>query len=207
VKVGIIGAGGVGSALGLALARAGHGVEYGVRQPAAAKHEPLRGHASVTSVAAAVSAAEVVILATPWAATEAALAGAGDLAGKPLLDATNPIGPGFALTHGLTDSGAEQVARWATTARVVKVFNSTGFENLASPVYPGARAVMFVCGDDAPACAIACELATDLGFEAVRVGALSKARLIEPVAMLWIQLAMVLGNGRNIAFGILRRDP
>lgn len=205
MKLGIIGAGNVGATLGAALARVGHRVVYGVRDPAAGKYIALLDHATVASIRDAVSTSEAVILATPWDAVESALTAAGDFAGKPLLDATNPIGPGFALTHGHTDSGAEQVSRWANDARVVKAFNSTGIENMANPTYDEARTAMFVCGDDESACTLACNLATELGFEAIRVGALSKARAVEPVAMLWVQLALVLGNGRNIAFGMLHR--
>lgn len=113
---------------------------------------------------------------------------------------------GFELTHGHTDSGAEQVARWATNAKVVKVFNTTGHENMADPTYGAARAAMFVCGDDDGACASALGLARELGFDALRVGGLSKARVLEPAAMLWVNLALVLGNGRGVAFGLLRRS-
>ncbi|HVE85160.1 MAG TPA: NAD(P)-binding domain-containing protein [Myxococcales bacterium] len=204
MKIGIIGAGQVGGALGRGLARAGHQVVYGVRDPQDAKHRALEP-AQVATVRGAVEAAEAVLLTTPWGGTEAALQAAGDFGGKPLLDATNPIGPGVALTHGHTDSGGEQVARWAKNAKVVKVFNSTGLENMVDPAYGKARAAMFACGDDEQACATAVKLAKDLGFDAVRIGALRLARVLEPMAMLWINLAVVLGNGRNVAFGLLRR--
>jgi len=208
MRIGIIGAGNVGGTLGRGLAKAGHAIVYGVREPLEEeKHRELRHtNAEVRSVREAVTGAEAVILATPWNAAQAALAAAGDFDGKPLLDATNPIGPGFALTHGHTDSGAEQVARWATNAKVVKVFNTTGLENMADPQYGQARAAMFVCGDDDPACALALGLARELGFDALQVGGLSKARVLEPAGLLWINLALVLGNGRSVAFGLLRRN-
>lgn len=207
MKIGILGAGNVGTTLGRGLARAGHELLYAVREPDRAELDALRRDgAAVLAVRDTVERADLVLLATPWASTEAALASAGDFQGKPLLDATNPIGPGLSLTHGHTDSGAEQVARWAKGAKVVKVFNTTGVENMANPEYPDGRVAMFICGDDARACAIALELCHDLGFEAIRVGGLAMARVLEPAAMLWIQLAIVLGNGRNIGFGLLRRD-
>jgi predicted dinucleotide-binding enzyme len=202
--IGIIGAGNVGSAIGLGLMRAGHQVVFGVRDPEAYA-ELAQAGGTLASVPEAVARAEAVILATPWNATEAALAGAGDLGGKPLLDATNPIGAGFALTHGHTDSGGEQVARWARNARVVKVFNTTGFETMANPRFGEARAVMFACSDDEAACAVALGLAQDLGFEALPAGPLRMARLLEPFGLLWINLALVRGHGRGIAFGLLRR--
>jgi 8-hydroxy-5-deazaflavin:NADPH oxidoreductase len=206
MRLAIVGAGSVGATLGAGLARAGHKITYGVRDVASEKHVALRAHAALASVRDAVAVSDAVVLATPWNAAEAALEAAGDFAGKALLDATNPIGPGFQLTHGWSDSGAEQVARWAKNAQVVKVFNSTGAQNMGNPLYGDTRSVMFVCGDAQPACATAAKLATDLGFDAIEVGPLSKARTLEPLAMLWIQLAMVLGNGRDTAFGILRRS-
>lgn len=206
MKIGIIGAGNVGGALGTAMARAGHEVAFGVRDPSDAKHDGLRsGRARVVSVRDAVEAADVVLLTTPWNAAQSAIESAGDLAGKTLVDATNPIGPGFALTHGHTDSGGEQVARWAKNAKVVKAFNTTGYENMANPVYGDRRVVMPVCGDDDASCELVATLAADIGFEALRVGGLSQARLLEPMAMVWIRLALVQGYGRDIAFGLLRR--
>lgn len=202
MKVGIIGAGNVGQTLGGGLAKAGHEVLYGVRDPKAEKYAELAGAVTVRE---AVETADAIIVATPWAHTEDAVRSAGDFGGKPLLDATNPIGPGFVLTHGHDDSGAEQVQRWATNARVVKVFNSTGRENMADPSYGDRRGAMLVCGDDDDACAVAKTLAEDVGFETVVAGDLKEARLLEPLAMLWIKLAMVRGEGRNFAFGFLRR--
>lgn len=207
MKIGIIGAGNVGATLGRALAKTGHVVVYGVRDAESPKLEALRQEgATLISAREAVARSEAVLLATPWGATESALRELGDLGGRPLLDATNPIGPGLTLTHGQEDSGGEQVARWATNARVVKVFNTTGSENMARPSYGAARAAIFVCGDDDEACALALGLARDIGFDALRVGPLAKARVLEPVGLLWIKLALVLGHGREVALGVLRRD-
>ena len=203
MKIAIIGAGNVGGTLGRGLARAGHRIIYGVRDPKDAKHEGLKP-AEIATVRGAVEAADAALLTTPWNGAEAALAAAGDFGGKPLLDATNPIGPGFTLVLGQHDSGGEQVARWAKNAKVVKAFNTTGVENMANAAYGPSKAAMFVCGDDQAACEVAMTLARDLGFEAIRTGGLSGARILEPVAMLWIKLAMG-GMGRNIAFGLLRR--
>lgn len=204
MRIGVIGAGRVGGTLGRGLGAAGHEVIYALRGeevPERLRHE----RASTGTVREAVERSEVLILATPWAATEAALAEAGDLGGRPLLDATNPIGAGMALTHGHDDSGAEQVQRWAPTARVVKVFNTTGMENMADPKYGDHRALMLAAGDDEAAVQIAVGLASDLGFEALSFGPLKNARLLEPFGRAWIELALVRGQGRSIAFGLLRR--
>jgi 8-hydroxy-5-deazaflavin:NADPH oxidoreductase len=205
MNIAIIGAGSVGSTLGFAFSKAGHTVTYAVRDPLDAKHSKLLAHASLAKLRDAVSKCELAVLATPWNAAEEALREAGDFATKVLVDATNPIGPGFSLTHGHTDSGAEQVARWAPSARVVKAFNTTGFENMANPTYRAASVAMFICGDDQAASTTVEGLAREIGFDPMLAGPLSKARLLEPVAMLWIQLAVVFGQGRNFAFGILRR--
>lgn len=206
MNLAIIGAGRVGSTLGRGLAAAGHAVHYARRDPSTPTPPELdHPGASTGTAAAVVGRSDAVILATPWADTEAALASVPDFGGRPLLDATNPIGPGFQLTHGHTDSGGEQVQRWASSARVVKVFNSTGMENMARPQYPTGASMMLACGDDADAVAIALGLAKDLGFDAHAFGGLSSARYLEPFAMVWIRLALVHGLGRDVAFGLLRR--
>jgi len=82
-------------------------------------------------VAGAAAFGEVILLATPWSGTEQALRSAGNLSGKIVLDATNPLKAdlsGLALGH--TTSGGEQVAAWAAGAKVVKIFNTTGFGNM-----------------------------------------------------------------------------
>lgn len=206
MRIAIIGAGSVGGTLGRAWRRAGHDVTYGVRDPGGEKARALAvDGARVASPAGAVAGAEAVLLATPWAATREALAALGDLGGRPLLDATNPIGPGFELAVGHDDSGGEQVQRWAPTARVVKILNTTGAENMADPRIQGQAATMPYAGDDEAACRIAAGLAADLGFEPVSAGGLRSARLLEPLGMLWITLALKLGHGRDIAFRLLRR--
>ncbi len=206
MDIAVIGAGRVGSTLGRGLAAAGHTIHYAQRDPAAEVSERLRHDGATTGRAADVVArSQVVLLATPWAAAEAAVSGL-DFGGRPLLDATNPIGPGMVLTHGHDDSGGEQVQRWAPTARVVKVFHTTGMENMAQPAYPGGSTMMLACGDDPEAVQLAVGLAKDLGFDAHPFGKLAEARYLEPMAMVWIRLAMVHGWGRGFAFGVLRRD-
>ena len=199
--IAIIGAGNVGSTLGRRFGEAGHAVVYGVRSPTDPKHAGL----PVETISGAAAAADVVILTTSWAGAHDALVAAGDLAGKVLVDATNPIGPGMVLTHGTNDSGAEQVARWAPGARVVKAFNSIGREVMANPRFGDARAVLVLCGDDADACDTVARLAADIGFDPLRIGPLTRARFIEPAALVWITAAPVLGT-REFAWGLLRRS-
>jgi len=143
---------------------------------------------------------------TPWQVTEDAIKQAGTLAGKIVVDCTNPLKADFSgLVLGHTTSGAEQVTAWAKAAKVYKAFNQTGFNNMRAPSLEGRRAVMFVCGDDAGHKPTVLKLASDLGFEAIDAGGLAIARLLEPYAMLWIHLAHAQGLGRDFAFGLLRR--
>src|SRR3954471_11318147 len=207
MRIGIIGAGSVGGALGRGWARAGHEVTFGVRDASDPKVQKLVAEtgAKAASVADAASGAEVVVLATPWGATQDAVKSAGGLAGKGVFDCTNPLAPNLSgLTHGFDTSAAEQIASWAPQARVVKVFNTTGADNMANPDYHGVAAPMCSCGNDADAKATAARLASDLGFDPVDAGNLEQARLLEPLALLWIRLAYVQKQGRENAFKLLR---
>jgi long-chain acyl-CoA synthetase len=211
MRIAIIGAGNVGGTLGKIWAAKGHEVTFGVRSPDSEKALALvtetGGRAKVTAVGAATAGAEIVLLATPWEVTESAVRAAGDLAGKVLVDCTNPLSADLArgLEIGHTTSGAERVSEWAKGARVVKAFNSTGWNIMADPAIDGRRAAMFVCGDDAQAKNDVIELAMDAGMETIDAGDLKVARLLEPYAAFWIHLAYRQGLGREYAFVIARR--
>jgi hypothetical protein len=208
MTIAIIGAGNVGQALAKAFLREGESVFLGVSDPARYRSvvSALGPAARLGSVAEAVAAAEVAILAVPYEAAGTVADSIPDWQGKVLVDATNPLAPGLAgLSVGTTTSGAEEVARLARNARVVKAFNTTGAENMENAAYPGARPFMPVCGDDASARATVIALATRIGFDAVDLGDLRSARYLEPFAMTWIHLAIKLGYGRNFAFALLRR--
>jgi predicted dinucleotide-binding enzyme len=186
MRVAIIGSGNVGSALAQALRRAGHVVIFGLRSPET-------GQPDQAGIAGA--AAEVV-------------AAAGGFAGKVVSDATNPLGmgdAGFGLTIGFDTSGAERIAALAPQARVFKAFNQTGFENMADSRPYTARPVMFVAGDDPPGKQVVLTLGADAGFEAVDIGGLRAARLLEPFAMLWIELARKRGLGPDFTFALQRK--
>jgi len=129
----------------------------------------------------------------------------GSLAGKIVVDAINPLTPDFSLAIGHDDSAGETVARLAPGARVVKAFNTTGANNMADSRYGGGKLMMPVAGDDAAAKATVMSLAADLGFEPIDVGPLAMSRHLEPMAMVWIKLALVQKLGRNFGFALLRR--
>jgi 8-hydroxy-5-deazaflavin:NADPH oxidoreductase len=209
LKIAIIGAGNVGSALGRRWAALGHDIVFGVRDPTREKYQGLvvqtGGRARLDGNGAACRGADAVLLATPWPTTEAALQACGPLEGRILVDATNPLGADMRLLVGHTDSGGEQVARWSPGARVVKAFNTTGFNVMEDPVIGGRHAAMFLAGDDPAAKSVVADLATAIGFEAVDAGPLQSARMLEPLAQLWIHCAYRQGLTRDYAFHLIRR--
>jgi hypothetical protein len=201
MNIAILGAGNVGATLGKRFAEQGHAVSFGVPNPQKYADSGLPG--TVSAVAEAAQTAEIILLAVPYNAVEQAVKDCGELQGKILIDATNPLGmtdQGLALTTGFSTSGAEKIAALAPTARLVKCFNQTGFGNMAEP----RQSAMFVCGNDASANETVRQLAADIGFDAIAIGALDKARLLEPLAMLWIHLSFTTNLGREFAFRIQR---
>ena len=208
MRIAILGAGAVGGALAGVWVKAGHQVVLAARDPAAEKVRDLaaRTGASAATVAQAVAGAEAVLLATPWPAVAEALAAAGSLAGRILIDATNPLKPDLSgLDVAPGSSGAAYVASLAPGAHVVKCFNQTGWENMAGVHFPTGQPVMFVAGDDAGAKAAVRGLAREAGFEDADAGGLAAAALLEHLAMLWIHLMVKQGAGRSFAFGLLHR--
>lgn len=197
MRIAVIGAGNVGGRLGARWATNGHEVTFGVRDPSAAT---TPAGARATTVGEAVRDAEVVVLAVPWPAVPDALAAAGDLSGRVLIDATNRIGT---AKPGETASGGEEVARLAAGARVVKAFNTIGAENFSDLDYGAARPAGFFCGDDAEAKAVVSGLAEEIGFDPVDAGPLANAALLESLTLLWIRLTPALG--RRFAFAVLHR--
>ncbi len=209
MKIAVIGTGGVGATLGSRWAKGGHQVTFGSRDPGGEKVRSLLqgagGKATAAAISEAAASAEIVLVAVPWGAAQAAIEAAGDLNGKIVIDCTNPIAPGLQLALGATTSGGEQIAAWARGARVVKAFNSTGWENMADPLYHGRPTLMLICGDDADAKNTVSQLSQSLGFDTVDVGPLHASRLLEPFALVWIRLAGPQGMGRQIAFELVRR--
>lgn len=204
MKIAVVGAGNVGKALGKRLAATGHGVVYGVRDPARADGVPP---GSARPAAEAAAAAEVLLIATPWNATEAACRGLGDLGGRIVIDCTNPLGMtggGLGLVLGHATSGGEKVAEWCPGAHVFKTFNQTGFEIMADPTRFRPAPVMFVAGDSAAHKPAVLGLVRDVGFEAVDAGPLASARLLEPYAMVWIDQVVKRGAPRDFAFALAR---
>ena len=205
MNIAIIGTGNVGRALSTGWAAAGHTVIFGSRSPddpAVKELVATTGAGSrATTPPEAAQGAEVVLIATPWRVTQQVLKTLGDLSGKILVDATNPVGAAITAAG----AAAELIDGWTEGARVVKAFNTTGAKNMLEPNYRGVALDMFICGDDEAAKRVVSGLAKDLGFATVDCGPLSNASLLENLALLWIQLAYSLGNGTDIGFALLRR--
>ena len=205
--VALIGTGNVGSALGRRFAEQGHTVVYGSRDPAAADVVALlreTGHGALAlPPAQAAARSRVVVLAVPWTATEDVVRSLGDLSGKILVDPTNPrvmAVDGFA-DYALPDSNAERIARLAPGAQVVKAFSTLGAETMLDPQLAQGPVTIPVVGDDRAANELVATLAREIGLEAVDVGPLRHARIIEGLHYL---RANAIGGRVNFHFP---RDP
>jgi hypothetical protein len=213
MKIAIIGAGNVGTALGKAWAAAGHLVIFGVRNPAGGKTQPPTA-AGISSmpIPDAVRECSIVVIAVPWNAVADAAKAMGSVKGKVVIDCTNPLSlnaeGSLSLALGSTTSGAEEIERMLPGAQVAKAFNTYGFENFADSKYPGygdLKPVMFYCSDSDEANNVVATLAADLGFEPVSTGGLGMSRSLEPLALMWIRLAMRRDRNPNFVWAMLKR--
>jgi len=207
MNIGILGTGKMGSSLGKLWAAKGYKIMFGSRTLQKAKTLAKSiGQAEGGTIAEAAKFGRVVLLATPWRAASETLKAAGSLAGKVLIDCTNPPASDFAgLGGGHTTSAAEKIADWASGAKVVKAFNTIFWQNLGNPRFGSQNASLFYCGDEEEAKAVVAKLGQDLGFEPIDVGPLMNARYLESLAILWIELALGRGMGTDIAFKLIRR--
>ncbi len=211
MKIGILGAGNMGGTLGRLWSELGHEICFGLRDIESDKAQRARSamgkQARCGSAADAAEFADAVLIAVPWEATQQVLTPLAQLlAGKVLIDCTNPIKPDLSgLAVGHTTSAAEEIARWAPGARVVKAFNTVGANTLEDARYGDHSASMFICGDDETAKSLVAQLADEIGFEVIDAGPLVEARYLEPLALLWIHLAIRGKFGSKIAVKLLRR--
>jgi len=183
--VALIGTGNVGAALGKRFAEQGHTIFYGSRDPASRDVRELvaaTGHgASALTQAEAAAQADIVVLAVPWSAVEDVVRALPDLRGKIVVDPTNPrvtASDGFA-DYPIEDSNAERIARLAPGAQVVKAFSTLGTETMLDPSVAGGPVTVPIVGDDRAAKERVAALAREIGLEAVDVGPLRHARIIE----------------------------
>jgi NADPH-dependent F420 reductase len=183
--IAMIGTGNVGAALGRRFAENGHTILYGSRDPSAADVRELvavTGSGAVAlAPAEAAARAEIVVLAVPSTAAEDVVRGLGDLRGKIVVDPTNPrvmAADGFA-DYPRDGSTAERIAALAPGAHVVKAFNTLGSETMFDPTVADGPVTLPIVGDDRAAKERVAGLAREIGLEAVDVGPLRHARIVE----------------------------
>jgi len=210
MKIGIIGSGNVGSALGKIWGKNGHEIRFSSRNPEKLKDlaESIGKNASYGLPVEAAKFGEVIVLAVPWGQAENAIKSAESLEGKILIDCTNPLKPDYSgLAVGGTTSAAEEVARLAPGAKVIKAFHTTfaALMQSESRMFGSINPTGFYCGDDAAAKAVVANLIQETGLEPLDVGPLANARYLEPLAMLMINLGFAQKMGTNIAIKLLRR--
>jgi len=214
MKIGILGSGGVGQDLGTGFLGLGHEVKMGSRDPNKKEIKDWLAKSGKKAAAGtfgeAAAFGELAVLATKWSGTENALrlAGPSNLAGKVVIDVTNPLLPRPnalpALAVGGNDSAAEQVQRWLPGARVVKAFNSVNHAHMVQPTFPGGPPDMFICGDDGAAKKKVAAICRDFGWGVIDMGGLEAARLLEPLALVYIRNAIRTGNWDR-AFKLLKK--
>jgi hypothetical protein len=211
-KVGIIGSGAVGQALGRGFARTGHEVKLGSRTPESGKLmtwvDGAGEGASTGTFADAAAFGEVLVIATLGSAVEEAidLAGPTRFGGKLLIDTTNPLDfskgmpPGLFL--GVTDSLGEMVQRKLPSAKVVKSFNTVPSEQMFNPSFKDVE--MLICGNDRIAKGQVADFLREFGWKGViDIGGIDGARWMEALVPLWVRTCVAV-NSRNVLFKALR---
>lgn len=201
MKVSLIGSGNVASALAGQLAKAGHEVTVASRNATTAAALAAATGAKVV-VASEAAKADVIILATSAPDAAAALRSVGDLAGKVVVDVTNPLTADYmGLTIGHTTSSAEEIASAVPGVRLVKGFNTIFAQLLgAGPdLANGGKVTVFLASDDGAAKATVTDLATSMGFAVSDAGPLKNARYLEPLAGLNIYFGYGAGLGTAIS--------
>jgi predicted dinucleotide-binding enzyme len=212
MKIGVIGSGVVATTLGSGFLTHGHEVVLGTRESAKleewAKENP-KGR--VMGFAETAAFAEIIVLAVKGTASLKALRaiGAANLAGKIVIDATNPIAEVPPVNGVLSfftsqnDSLMEQLQREFGGARFVKAFNSVGAACMINPQFEGGKPTMFLCGNDAAAKQTVTGLLDQLGWVSEDTGAVESARAVEALCMLWC-IAGFRSNDWVHAYKVLR---
>ena len=212
MKVGVIGSGDVAKALAGGFLMHCHEVMMGTRAPEKLSEWAAQNPTGrIGSFGDAAKFGELVVLAVKGAAAADALRAAGEsnLAGKCVIDATNPIAD-IPPTNGvlrfftsLDESLMERLQREFEGPRFVKAFNSVGSVCMVNPQFKGGKPTMFICGNDDSAKETVSAILDQFGWEIADMGKAEAARAIEPLCMLWC----IPGFARNEwvhAFKLLR---
>jgi 8-hydroxy-5-deazaflavin:NADPH oxidoreductase len=205
MKIAIVGAGKVGTALGKQFVRTGHSVTYASRSlETSRKAAEAVGAAAAANMGEATKDADIVVLAIPYlaAARDVATALAPIVAGKIVIDVCNPTGPdGMLATKGI--SAAEEFAEWMPGARVVKAFNTIFSRVQADPQAHGVELDVLFATDDQAARAVMVEVVKSFGFRPVYAGPLIRARELEELALLNIRMQATLGGDWRSSFVLI----
>jgi 8-hydroxy-5-deazaflavin:NADPH oxidoreductase len=214
MRVGILGSGDVGRALGTAFAERGHSVTVGSKTPEkpelVAWKKATGPNAATATFAEAARSGEILVLCCLGSAVDAVidLAGSAHFDGKLLIDATNALdfskGMPPGLFVGVTDSLGERVQRKLPKARVVKCFNIVPNPVMAHPQLPGGMADMIIAGNDAAAKTQVTEILRSFGWSgAIDIGGIEGARWLEAMVPLWVRVASAVGTFQ-VAFKVVR---
>jgi predicted dinucleotide-binding enzyme len=208
-RIAIVGAGSVGGNLGIRLARSGFSIRFGVREGSKAKDviAQCEGKAEATSIPEAAKWADVIFLAVPGNAVMEAAQAMGDISGKVLVDCNNPLKWDAGPVHTPPPEGSltAALAKAFPKARLVKGFNTFGYEFHRDPMLGEMPIDVQLAGDDAEAKALVSSIAIRAGFRILDMGPLRNAAHLESLAILWIHMAMKAGLGRDIGFKLLKR--
>lgn len=209
MKVGVLGSGDVAKTLAAGFVKHGHAVVIGSRDPnKLADWAAKNPKAKAGTFAEAAQHGEVVVLAVKGIAAAEALKLAGELAGKVVMDACNPIAEAppvngvLKFFTTLDDSLMERLQKQAPKARFVKAFNSVGNALMINPKLP-AKPTMFICGNDDAAKKTVAGILDQFGWEAEDMGKAEAARALEPLCILWC-IPGFLRNDWAHAFKVLR---
>lgn len=213
-KIGVLGSGVVGQTLANGFLKHGFEVMRGSRDPAklADWKASAGAKASIGTFAETSRFGDVVVLCVKGGAAEAALdeAGLDNLAGKIVLDATNPIADAppqdgvLKFFTGPNDSLMERLQKRAPKARFVKAFSCVGNAFMVNPDFGGTKPTMFICGDDAAAKTETTKLLGTFGWETEDMGTQVAARAIEPLCILWC-IPGLRGGSWSHAFKLLKK--
>jgi len=211
-KVAVLGSGSVGQILSEGFLAHGDEVMRASRDPAKLEEWKAKTKGARTGTfAEAAEWADIVVLAVKGTAAEAVVeqAGAANLAGKTVIDATNPIADApptngvLKFFTNLDESLMERLQRKAPAARFVKAFSSVGGPFMVKPSLPGGPPTMFICGNDKSAKAEVTKILDRFGWETADMGAVEAARAIEPLCILWC-IPGLSGGSWTHAFKLLR---
>lgn len=203
----IIGTGRVAKAIATRLLPSGRRLVFGSRTPESKGwlNADNEGQIPVVSISQAVERSEICLLAIPWTAMKQTIGFIDNWDSKVIIDCSNPLNATFdGLEIGFVTSAAEQIANWARNGRVVKALNTASTELMNRPMIQGEPTCMFYCGDDQAAKLDVSLILSEIGFQPVDAGPLKSARYLEPLAMLYIDMAVRGGHGFHWGLKVLK---